>query len=314
MAISHGHDAMNEAADGEQPMALETLYPIREVARLTGVNPITLRAWERRYGLLVPHRTDSGHRLYSQRDIERVRAITNWIAKGVAVSKVGSIIDRGEADAPGPEVTPSVSTALEQWQERLEETLQAFDLTLLERRYEQLLAAMPMASALNGVLLPLQQRQRRGSSEAVLLDGLLRGRLLQRCAYREPGRSLVLLVNLQGAEVEMEALAMAALLVEAQVNLGFLPTLPDTASLLQATERAGCRLLVLFSEAPLDSALLQRQLLLLNQHLECEMALAGGCCALQAEAFAAAGMHSLGGMDRELVSRLQLLLSGHFDS
>jgi hypothetical protein len=71
---------------------------------------------------------------------------------------------------------------------------------------------------------------------------------------------------------------------------------------------------VLFSEAPLDSALLQRQLLLLNQHLECEMALAGGCCALQAEAFAAAGMHSLGGMDRELVSRLQLLLSGHFDS
>ena len=36
--------------------------------------------------------------------------------------------------------------------------------------------------------------------------------------------------------------------------------------------------------------------------------------ALQAEAFAAAGMHSLGGMDRELVSRLQLLLSGHFDS
>ena len=188
MAISHGHDAMNEAADGEQPMALETLYPIREVARLTGVNPITLRAWERRYGLLVPHRTDSGHRLYSQRDIERVRAITNWIAKGVAVSKVGSIIDRGEADAPGPEVTPAVSTALEQWQERLEETLQAFDLTLLERRYEQLLAAMPMASALNGVLLPLQQRQRRGSAEAVLLDGLLRGRLLQRCAYREPGQ------------------------------------------------------------------------------------------------------------------------------
>ena len=151
MAISHGHDAMNEAADGEQPIALETLYPIREVARLTGVNPITLRAWERRYGLLVPHRTDSGHRLYSQRDIERVRAITNWIAKGVAVSKVGSIIDRGEADAPGPEVTAAVSTALEQWQERLEETLQAFDLTLPERRYEQLLAAMPMAMRENAI-------------------------------------------------------------------------------------------------------------------------------------------------------------------
>ena len=51
----------------------EQLYPIREVARLTGVNPVTLRAWERRYGLIVPMRTESGHRLYSLTDIERVR-------------------------------------------------------------------------------------------------------------------------------------------------------------------------------------------------------------------------------------------------
>ena len=41
----------------------EELFPIREVARLTGVNPVTLRAWERRYGLIQPTRTESGHRL-----------------------------------------------------------------------------------------------------------------------------------------------------------------------------------------------------------------------------------------------------------
>ena len=35
----------------------EGLFPIREVARLTGVNPVTLRAWERRYGLIQPLRT-----------------------------------------------------------------------------------------------------------------------------------------------------------------------------------------------------------------------------------------------------------------
>ncbi|WP_162873792.1 MerR family DNA-binding transcriptional regulator, partial [Pseudomonas viridiflava] len=32
--------------------------PIRDVARQTGVNAVTLRAWERRYGLIVPHRTE----------------------------------------------------------------------------------------------------------------------------------------------------------------------------------------------------------------------------------------------------------------
>ncbi|MGH8347307.1 MAG: MerR family transcriptional regulator, partial [Pseudomonas sp.] len=70
----------------------EQLFPIREVARLTGVNPVTLRAWERRYGLFVPTRTESGHRLYSMTDIERVRSILGWIDRGVAVSKIGTLL------------------------------------------------------------------------------------------------------------------------------------------------------------------------------------------------------------------------------
>jgi len=70
----------------------EQLFPIREVARLTGINPVTLRAWERRYGLIVPTRTESGHRLYSMTDIERVRSILGWIDRGVAVSKIGTLL------------------------------------------------------------------------------------------------------------------------------------------------------------------------------------------------------------------------------
>ena len=45
----------------------EGWLPIREVARQTGVNAVTLRAWERRYGLIVPQRTPKGHRLFSRR-------------------------------------------------------------------------------------------------------------------------------------------------------------------------------------------------------------------------------------------------------
>lgn len=85
----------------------EELFPIREVARLTGVNPVTLRAWERRYGLIQPTRTDSGHRLYSQVDIESVRSILAWIERGVAVSKVGKILAKSStiksASSPGYE-------------------------------------------------------------------------------------------------------------------------------------------------------------------------------------------------------------------
>ncbi|ORC53319.1 helix-turn-helix-type transcriptional regulator, partial [Pseudomonas floridensis] len=78
--------------DPDQAFKQQELYPIREVARLTGVNPVTLRAWERRYGLIQPTRTDSGHRLYSQSDIDTVRSILDWIERGVAVSKIGKIL------------------------------------------------------------------------------------------------------------------------------------------------------------------------------------------------------------------------------
>ena len=60
----------------------EELFPIREVSRLTGVNPVTLRAWERRYGLIQPTRTESGHRLYSMADVEAVRSI--WHGRSAA--------------------------------------------------------------------------------------------------------------------------------------------------------------------------------------------------------------------------------------
>ena len=49
------------------------LYTIGEVALLCDINPVTLRAWQRRYGLLKPQRTDGGHRLFNDDDIDRIR-------------------------------------------------------------------------------------------------------------------------------------------------------------------------------------------------------------------------------------------------
>lgn len=70
----------------------QALYPIREVSRLTGVNAITLRAWERRYGLVEPVRTESGHRLYTDEHIEVIRRAVELTRQGVAISQVKSIL------------------------------------------------------------------------------------------------------------------------------------------------------------------------------------------------------------------------------
>ncbi len=59
--------------------------PIGEVARRTGVTVPTLRAWERRYGLLLPVRTAGGHRRYSDEDVQRVLAVLDLTGQGWAV-------------------------------------------------------------------------------------------------------------------------------------------------------------------------------------------------------------------------------------
>ncbi len=50
------------------------VYPIRTAARLAGVKPGRIRVWEHR-GLLKTFRTEGGHRLFSEGDIERIRQI-----------------------------------------------------------------------------------------------------------------------------------------------------------------------------------------------------------------------------------------------
>jgi MerR family transcriptional regulator, light-induced transcriptional regulator len=72
----------------------DEFLPIREISRLTGINTVTLRAWERRYGLLKPQRTEKGHRLYTQEDLQRIQQVQYWLNKGLAISKVNELVQR----------------------------------------------------------------------------------------------------------------------------------------------------------------------------------------------------------------------------
>ncbi|MDP2514978.1 MerR family transcriptional regulator [Photobacterium damselae subsp. piscicida] len=61
----------------------EKRYAIGEVSDITGVNSVTLRAWQRRYGLIVPQRTPKGHRLYTHDDIANICQIVSWLKRGL---------------------------------------------------------------------------------------------------------------------------------------------------------------------------------------------------------------------------------------
>src|SRR5689334_20723945 len=66
-------------------------YPIRVVARRVGIPEMTLRAWERRHGAVRPSRSESGQRLFSAADIERLVLLRSLTQDGAAISTIASL-------------------------------------------------------------------------------------------------------------------------------------------------------------------------------------------------------------------------------
>ena len=68
------------------------LYNTKAVVRQTGVPAPTLRAWERRYGILAPRRGENDYRLYSERDIAIVIWLHERIASGLTISQAIALL------------------------------------------------------------------------------------------------------------------------------------------------------------------------------------------------------------------------------
>ena len=68
-------------------MQEESLIRIGELSRRSGVSPEVLRAWERRYQLFAPRRSEGGFRLYSGSDVARINAMKRLISEGVTASE-----------------------------------------------------------------------------------------------------------------------------------------------------------------------------------------------------------------------------------
>jgi len=180
-----------------EPQAADWL-PIREVTRLTGVHPVTLRAWERRYGLVVPHRTAKGHRLYDAQHIARIQQVLTWLNRGVAVSQVKQLLDT-------PEASPQ---ALDNDWQQLRQTLIGAIAELAERRLDdslnQAMALYPPNTLCELLLLPLLaelehrwQGQFGAQMERVFFYSWLRSKLGARIYHnnRQVSGPPVLLVN-----------------------------------------------------------------------------------------------------------------------
>ena len=300
----------------------EELFPIREVSRLTGVNPVTLRAWERRYGLIQPTRTDSGHRLYSQADIDAVRSILAWIERGVAVSKVGSILAKSTSSrsVTAPAYDEVSTDDWSQWQDQVRNALQNFDEPRLERLYGQIFSCYPLPVVFQDIFMPVWQELLLRQDEVgqrgqwLMLDGFLRGRCRQRLQVRR-GETCdrVLVVALPSHCRELELLAGALLLHNQDIDITVMGPGVPIGDLALICERMRPQALIVFSNQP-PGAEFPQQLVRLALGLECPVALAGDSADLAEESLAGSAIACLGNEGRLMQRRLKQFLAGHLDT
>ncbi len=304
------------------PLEQEELFPIREVSRLTGVNPVTLRAWERRYGLIQPKRTESGHRLYAVADIERVHSILGWIDRGVAVSKVAKILARTAPLQALAHLIPNelVQADYAQWQEQVKVAVSAFDEVQLEQVYGQIFSSYPLTVAFQDILIPLWQQllQRHEgfgqTSEWLFLDGFLRSRVLQRLLLvrvMQPRRVIVAALNDQCRELEVLLTALFLSSVDSAIQVLALGQPFDELTLI--CERVKPQALVLVSShAPAPE--LPRRLNRLAMSLDCQLMLAGDASDLAQESLNGSSIGCLGGEGMVMRQRLKQFLAGNLDT
>ena len=164
-------------------MSQEGYLRIGELARRTGTSPELLRAWEQRYGLLRPSRSDGGFRLYSDQDEARVSRTKTLIAQGLSTSEAArrALVPGGDPR----EMEADVAAATVGLADELREALDRFDDESADRVLDRMLAALSVETAMQEVLLPylhlLGDRWATGEvsvAQEHFASSLIRGRLL----------------------------------------------------------------------------------------------------------------------------------------
>lgn len=140
----------------------ETKYSVQRISDLTGLNPVTLRAWERRYGFPKPERDKNRYRLYSDRDLAILRWLINKKTSGVSISSASATLKDMIAEENWPEVIPfgiaqakTVSSVPPQrYADHLFELLKKHDEVEAARLFDELISIFDLETLIEEIITP----------------------------------------------------------------------------------------------------------------------------------------------------------------
>lgn len=146
---------MNELESARKPR-----HPVRVVTRLTGLSAHVLRAWERRYGVVEPVRTDGGQRLYSDKDVRRLKLLRDATVAGHPISRLVPLSDLELAELANAAIVAtaqpaSQSSQTEQLRMEMMDYAQALDARRLQSSLTRAAAAMRASEFVSEIAAPL---------------------------------------------------------------------------------------------------------------------------------------------------------------
>lgn len=277
------------------------LFPIRTVSELTGVNPITLRAWETRYGLIEPIRKSSGHRLYTQEHIDLINRVVGLLDRGMRIGQVNAEIKADKRDEGG-----STDQKQDIWQRHINGMIAAiirFDEYGLERIYGEALSHYPVRTVTKKLLGPLMRelgerwKTGRGSvAEEHFFGFYLRNKLGARFHHRSQNQSgpKLLLACLPGDLHEIGLLLFALDASDNGYQTVLLGANMPLEELPAAVKKTACDALVLSGVIEPDESVIKDQLPRLVARLSIPVFLGGAIAATQFDGLKKSGVHLIG--------------------
>jgi methylmalonyl-CoA mutase cobalamin-binding subunit/DNA-binding transcriptional MerR regulator len=148
-----------------QTSTSEQRHAMRTVVLRTGLTPDLLRAWEKRYAVVAPTRSDGGQRLYSDADLERLTLLTQAVRGGHAISQVAKLptrelrelLTQDQASAPVPPAPATATTS--EWcasvQAAALAAVERFDAAALESTLRSAARRLGVDEMIDGVIGPL---------------------------------------------------------------------------------------------------------------------------------------------------------------
>lgn len=229
------------------------VYPVQAAARLTGLSTDTLRAWERRYGAVVPRRVGRG-RGYTRQDIARLQLLRTAVQSGHSIGQIAQLPDEALAGLIGGPAARQSPRALDAIVEPLVEAVRAYDAPGVEREFGRLAATLSPPDLVLSAVVPalriIGNAWRDGTvrpGQEHLLSGVIRHVLggLLRVLATGAGAPRVLIATPSGERHELGALSAAILAVSAGVGVVYLGADLPADEVAEAAARTGVDVAVL---------------------------------------------------------------------